>query len=197
MKPGRPRTADGDAFRFRADRPSLDLCSTLLWRHEQPRELLTRPDDVARWLTEAGLCTTPFAVTTDDLVSARVLREAVYRLITARLRDAELPTTDVDTVNTAAAHPDRAPQITPDGRPHWISHRPVAEALAAVARDCIDLLTGPASGRLRECAAPDCAFLFVDTSRPGTRRWCATNRCGNREHVRQHRSRQSEPRSST
>jgi predicted RNA-binding Zn ribbon-like protein len=192
MDSGWPRTADGDAFRFRAGRSSLDLCSTLLWRHGQQRELLTQPADLTRWFAQAGLCATPVAVTGDDLALAHGLREAVYRLITARLRDAELPAADVDTVNTAAAHPERAPQLTPDGLLRWVSRRPVAEALAAVARDCIDLLTGPVTGRLRECAAPDCVFLFLDTSRPGTRRWCATNRCGNREHVRQHRSRRGE-----
>jgi predicted RNA-binding Zn ribbon-like protein len=186
----RPRTADGDSFRFRANRPSLDLCSTLLWRYGAQTDLLRRPADLARWMTEARLCSTPITATADDLVRARSLREAIYRLVQAHLRDAEPPAVDVDLVNVAAAHPERAPQITSDGQVRWISRRPVAEAFAAVARDCIDVLTaGPLTGRLRECGAPDCAFLFIDTSRAGARRWCATNRCGNREHVRHHRSR--------
>jgi predicted RNA-binding Zn ribbon-like protein len=187
----RPRTADGDSFRFRAERPSLDLCSTLLWRHRAPQELLRRPADLARWLTEARLCRGPVTATAADLVRARSLREAIYRLFQARLRDAELPAADVDLVNEAATHPERVPQLTRGGQLRWIGRRPVTEAFATVARDCVDVLTGPSAGRLRECAAPDCAFLFVDISRPGSRRWCATNRCGNREHVRRHRSRRT------
>jgi len=170
----------------------LDLCSTLLWRYRAPQELLRQPADLARWVVEARLCSAPVTTTADDLVRVRSLREAIYRLIQAHLRDAELPAADVELVNVAAAHPERAPQLTPGGQARWIGHRPVAEAFATVARDCIELLTGPFTGRLRECAAPDCAFLFLDTSRPGKRRWCATNRCGNREHVRQHRSRRGD-----
>jgi predicted RNA-binding Zn ribbon-like protein len=37
------------------------------------------------------------------------------------------------------------------------------------------------------CAAEDCAFLFVDASRPGTRRWCSMQRCGNLAKIRTHR----------
>jgi predicted RNA-binding Zn ribbon-like protein len=95
----------------------------------------------------------------------------------------------VTIVNAVAAQPALSPQLTRSGRVRWVADEPVPAALAAVARDGIDLLTGPTARRIRECAAPDCAFLFVDTSRPGTRRWCAMNRCGNRQHVRQHRSR--------
>jgi predicted RNA-binding Zn ribbon-like protein len=57
-------------------------------------------------------------------------------------------------------------------------------ALSTIARDGIDLIAGPLSERLRECA-----FQFADTSRPGARRRCAHNRCGNRHHVREYRTR--------
>ncbi|MFD0576716.1 CGNR zinc finger domain-containing protein [Dactylosporangium darangshiense] len=38
----------------------------------------------------------------------------------------------------------------------------------------------PAAGRLRECADPACNALFLDASRPGSRRWCSMETCGNR-----------------
>ena len=56
----------------------------------------------------------------------------------------------------------------------------------------IDLLTGPLAGRIRECAAPDCALLFVDGSRPGGRRWCAGEACGNRTRTKVYRQRRKE-----
>lgn len=188
------RTADGDAFRFRAERPSLDFCSTLLWRCRTPVEQLRRPGDLVRWIDAAGLAPCPAAATEDDLVRARALREAAYRLFRAHLEgDAGgLPAEDVATVNAAALAPVPAPRLGAGGRVRWVSDDPLPAALSTLARDCVDLLTGPLAGRLRECAAPDCAFLFVDTSRPGTRRWCAMNRCGNRQHVRDHRSRRDE-----
>lgn len=49
-----------------------------------------------------------------------------------------------------------------------------------MARDALDLVTSPALGRVRACAGADCGALFLDTSRPGTRRWCSMNTCGNK-----------------
>jgi len=184
-----PRTGDGDAFRFRAGRVSLDLCSTVLWRHVQPVEQLRSPADLARWRSEAGLGDSRHALTEADLAEARELREAIYRLVTARILGARLPVRDLATVNAAARHPCRTPRLGPGGELRWGDGEPLTAALSAVARDAIDLISGPQASRLRECAAPDCAFLFVDTSRSGGRRWCAADRCGNREHVRKHRSR--------
>jgi predicted RNA-binding Zn ribbon-like protein len=54
------------------------------------------------------------------------------------------------------------------------------QALSTLAREMIELLSGPLSGRIRECASDNCPLVFVDSSRPGARRWCAMERCGNR-----------------
>ena len=186
---GLPRTADGDAFRFRAGRVSLDLCSTVLWRHVQPVEQLRTPADLARWRSEAGLGQSRHPLNEADLAAARGLREAIYRLLTASIRGARPPARDVAAVNAAARNPCRTPRLSPQGDLRWDDSEPLTAALSAVARDAIELIGGPQAGRVRECAAPDCAFLFVDTSRSGARRWCAASRCGNREHVRKHRSR--------
>ena len=188
-----PRTADGDAFRFRAGRVSLDLCSTVLWRYVQPVEQLRTPADLARWRSEAGLGQSPHVLTEADLAEARGLREAIYRLVTGRIRGTRLSARDVAAVNAAAQRPCRTPRLTPQGELRWDDGEPLTAALSAVARDAIELTGGPQADRVRECAAPDCAFLFVDTSRSGLRRWCAASRCGNREHVRKHRSRLGHP----
>jgi predicted RNA-binding Zn ribbon-like protein len=190
---GLPRTADGDAFRFRAGRASLDLCSTVLWRFSQPVEQLRTPADLARWRSEAGLGHSRHTLTEADLIDARGLREAIYRVVSARICGDRLPARDVAAVNAAARHPARTPRLGPQGELRWDDDEPLTAALSAVARDAIELIGGPQADRLRECAAPDCAFLFVDTSRSGLRRWCAADRCGNREHVRKHRSRLEDP----
>ena len=61
----------------------------------------------------------------------------------------------------------------------WAPGGTVAQALSSVARDAIDLLSGPLIAQVRSCAGPDCTILFIDTSRPGTRRWCSMEACGN------------------
>jgi predicted RNA-binding Zn ribbon-like protein len=186
-----PRTADGDAFRFRAGRLSLDLCSTVLWRYRAPSEQLRVPRDFARWLREAGVQPVPRAVRDQDLQQARELREAIYGLVHDRLAGRALAKRHLATINALAAHPDSVPRLTAAGEIGYRADEPTAAALSRIARDAIELLAGSAAARVRECAAPDCAFLFVDTSRAGRRRWCAMTRCGNREHVRKHRRRLS------
>ena len=50
-----------------------------------------------------------------------------------------------------------------------------------------NLLTSDALHRVRACADPSCAWLFLDTTRSGTRRWCTMQSCGNRSKVRRFR----------
>ncbi|HMG29490.1 MAG TPA: CGNR zinc finger domain-containing protein [Jiangellaceae bacterium] len=48
---------------------------------------------------------------------------------------------------------------------------------------------------MRRCAGLDCPLIFVDTSRPGSRRRCSTQRCGHRAkvHVFRHREHEESP----
>jgi predicted RNA-binding Zn ribbon-like protein len=55
----------------------------------------------------------------------------------------------------------------------------VEKILAFVARDAVDLFTGIWIDRIRICENPLCGGLFADLPRPGRRRWCAMNTCGN------------------
>lgn len=84
------------------------------------------------------------------------------------------------------------PELAPDGTTAgWAPPVQAAQGLATLAREAIELLSGPLSGRIRECASDDCPLVFVDVSRPGTRRWCAMERCGNRHKLRALRARRA------
>jgi len=50
--------------------------------------------------------------------------------------------------------------------------------------------------RLKMCAAEECRRVFYDRSKPGTRRWCASTLCGNRQKTRSYRRRQRQKGSS-
>jgi predicted RNA-binding Zn ribbon-like protein len=73
----------------------------------------------------------------------------------------------------------------------WAAPVRATQALSTMAREMIELLSGPFSGRIRECASGDCPLVFVDTSRPGARRWCSMERCGNRHKLRALRARRA------
>jgi predicted RNA-binding Zn ribbon-like protein len=50
-----------------------------------------------------------------------------------------------------------------------------------VVRSAAELLTSPhLLDRLGQCADPQCGWLFLDTSKSRTRKWCDINDCGNR-----------------
>lgn len=167
---------------FDAGRPCLHLVNTLRSRHLPAGiELLTAPDALAEWLELAGFGCLP--VTAVQLDSAKDLREAVNRLLTATPLVA-----DVRLVNDAleaAPKPDRL--LLKDGvlrREVPPPADPVATAFAVLAADAIDLATGGED--IRICAADDCGLRFVDTSPRRTRQWCSMSRCGNRAKARAH-----------
>jgi predicted RNA-binding Zn ribbon-like protein len=177
-------------FLFIAGRPCLDLAATVGERWRRSFERLRAPQDLGRWLVEAGFIDERPVVEQTELEAARALRDAIYR--TAKLAGkGTLVPGDVAQINTWAARPAPVPRLDAQRRVSWIAERPIEAALASIARDAIELLSGPLARRVRECAAEDCALLFVDTSRPGRRRWCSMQGCGNRAKTTTYRRRQA------
>jgi CGNR zinc finger len=105
---------------------------------------------------------------------------------------ASAPRRALATINRAAATAPLVPELAADGTTAgWATPVRAPQALSTLAREMIELLSGPLSGRIRECASDDCPLVFVDSSRPGTRRWCAMERCGNRHKLRARRARRA------
>ena len=98
----------------------------------------------------------------------------------------------ISVLNASAAAPPLVPALLPGGGTTVVAPT-AAAALATIARDAVDLFGGPLARRIRVCAAEDCGLLFVDASRPGRRRGCSMQRCGNLAKVRSHRARRVEP----
>jgi predicted RNA-binding Zn ribbon-like protein len=129
----------------------------------------------------------------DALVSIRELRESLYRVISAAAEGRRQPAEDLAALNAhvpaAYRHARLAPlrgrmTLTFDGSPHASLTEPI---VAPVVRAAIDLLTTNAIGRVRMCADRSCAWLFLDATRSGSRRWCDMKVCGNRNKVRNFR----------
>ncbi|WP_433251666.1 CGNR zinc finger domain-containing protein [Actinomadura nitritigenes] len=182
-------------FREGAGRLCLDFIRTL--RHRgAPGEVeeLDDPAALDAWIRQFGPYDMPSDGTasgagrdggradTADLLAARALREAIHRLVTAALDGgpAACDPASRDLVNAAAARPVPVPALDPAGRLRHHAAEPAAAMLAVLARDALDLVTSAALDRVRACAGERCGALFLDTSRPGTRRWCSMNTCGNR-----------------
>jgi predicted RNA-binding Zn ribbon-like protein len=176
-------------FLFIAGRPCLDLAATVGERWRRSFERLRTPDDLSRWLVEAGMCDRRPRVEQAQLEAARALRDAIYSAAKSAGKGVLAPA-DLAEINRWAARPAPAPQLDRRRQVKWVAEQPVEAALATLARDAIDLISGPLATRVRECAAEDCALLFVDTSPPGRRRWCSMDGCGNRAKTAAYRRRQ-------
>ncbi len=180
--------------RFRTGRPCLDLVHTGGEGALARWEIVNYPDDLRR-LLGVILGLSPLPANEADLAAMRPLRAALTR-IAYDLAEGSRPPIPIDpprpddiaTVNAAAAVPPLVPALRPDGGTTFVTPT-AAAALSTLARDAVDLFGGPLARRIRVCAAENCGLLLVDTSRPGRRRWCSMELCGNRAKIRTHRSR--------
>ncbi len=175
-------------FRFGLGDLSLEFVATLAGRHRVPFDRLAGPHELELWLRAAGLLEEA-RCGDRDLAAARELREAIYRLLSAARHDERAAPRDVAVINRLAREGVPAPQLDPSLALVWSCADPVAGALARVAASAIRLVSGPDLHRVRDCADPTCSLLFIDHSRPGRRRWCSMERCGNRSKTARYRRR--------
>jgi len=60
------------------------------------------------------------------------------------------------------------------------------QLLPPIAWSAAELLRDPALTRVKCCSGRTCGWLFVDSSKNHSRRWCEMKDCGNREKARRH-----------
>lgn len=193
MSPTTPDSGPSAAdlrFVFRSGRLCLAFCATVGERWRRGFERLPAPDHLTRWYGEAGVASVSVPVNTADLGRAQALREAVYRTAKAVIEGRPPAMADEEIINRTAAAPPPVPRMHQGALTLAAAGPdPAASALSAVARDAIALFTTADARRLRECASPECGLLFLDTSRPGRRRWCASTACGGRARAAAYRQR--------
>ncbi|MFF0747479.1 CGNR zinc finger domain-containing protein [Streptomyces sp. NPDC004111] len=193
------RSRNGVAYRFDPGALCLELLTTGGPGPYRKYEVLHAPADLAAWADRSRLRPSPLPVleiTEDEVAEARRVRDALFRIVVARTAaGGEQPPdpADVAALNEAAARAPLTPAVGPDGARHWVRPADGTRLLATVARDAVELLTGEYAHRVRACAADDCQLVYVDTSRPGSRRWCSMEHCGNLHKVRALRARTAEP----
>jgi predicted RNA-binding Zn ribbon-like protein len=151
----------------------------------RPVERLTSPQRLRAWLRAVDL-DPGSAPTPDDLAAAIELRGTLRTLALSTTQGHTPPSKAVRTLTRFLQADDRPAAAVRGGR--LIRVRPVdtRAALARIAREAADDLTGPQRASLRECAEHDCRWIFVDPT--DRQRWCSPS-CANRGRVRAHRAR--------
>ncbi|HML24579.1 MAG TPA: ABATE domain-containing protein [Aggregatilinea sp.] len=186
----------------------LDFANTNEWHASaHPTEHLNTYADLVAWAAQIGVLPDDAAQTAlaqadvhpaDALVvlgRARVLREAIYRIVVAMIEDQPASDEDMATLNDALAGtlPRAALVATEDGFEWGWEMAPGAldAMIGPIARSAADLLTSEDRGRIGQCADDrGCGWLFYDRSRNRSRRWCSMESCGNRAKAKQHYERE-------
>lgn len=176
--PAVPQPAPGEAGSV-----ALALANTVLAGEV---DQLAGPGEVAAWAAGHGLGTLA-AVAVADLAALASLRAAIRELFTAAADGRAPDAAALSEVNAAARLALGAPVLLWAAAPQldWQAEHPgtVANALARIARDAIEVLCGPSGQVIHQCEAHGCDRLFFRTH--GRRRWCS-NACGDRVRVARH-----------
>src|SRR4051812_31865734 len=186
-----------EEFKLIAGALCLDFANTADWHARPiPEDLLTGYDRLLDWGCQAGTLTLEQVATLRHVAEARpaeaaqaldraiAVREAIYRLFSALAAGRPLPQGDLATFNAALTEVLSHLRISgKDDALAWswaggedALDRPIGPAV----RWAADLLTARERAMVRECAGGDCGWLFLDTSRNRSRRWCDSRSCGNR-----------------
>jgi predicted RNA-binding Zn ribbon-like protein len=194
-------------FEFDSGRLCLDFTNTLGDRPDESphEEALHTYADLVAWGEAAGILATDEAAemlreaarrpaeAETTFARAITFREAMYRLFSVIAAGAETPVDDLDVVNHAIATATARGRLAPEhGHFHWRWEHDTSlldSMLWPVAWSAAELLMSDELHRVRECAGHDCGWLFMDTSKNGSRRWCSMETCGNRAKARRHRAR--------
>ncbi|WP_052762919.1 CGNR zinc finger domain-containing protein [Jiangella alkaliphila] len=175
--------------------PALDFANLVSYRGTAREHDWLRPaSNVAAWARAAGL---EVAADTADAASLRDLRELLARVFLAVADGGTPRAADVERIGTLAAGARAGRRLVfAEGAPaaHWAGRAP--SLLGTLALDAAALLTSaPSLGRVTAC--DECRWVFLDTTRNHSRRWCDPADCGNRSrqrsHYRRHRGHPVDP----
>ena len=198
-----PAEPTADAFRFNAGRLCLDFTNTVRFRPvSDRRDLINDYEDLLGWARQATIITPGEAAFLGTLASqrprdasaalelARSTRESAYALFSAHAAGLPAPATDLLTLNRIIGRAmARAGVSSAGGRFEWgwPGLEPDLDRVTWwIARSAAELVTSMDLTFVRECASYDCGWLFMDTTKNRSRRWCDMRTCGNRAKSRRH-----------
>jgi predicted RNA-binding Zn ribbon-like protein len=177
---------------------ALDFANTVSDRpSSSPIERLTDYSDLVRFALQTEIITKAAArsllrtAESDPasaeraLTEARALREALYALFFARAAGRAPNDRDVETLD-AAWH-----RLSLDSsfQWRWTDGPDALDAmLGPIVASAVELLTARPRDRVRTCESDTCQWLFLDTSKNHSRRWCDMKQCGNRAKARRFRN---------
>jgi predicted RNA-binding Zn ribbon-like protein len=176
---------------------ALDFANTSSGRGSSDhKEHLQRPLHVAQWAAHARLLAPDdaawlaAAAETDANLGARLLREAlalredIYELGAALAAGHLAPPERIKSLTKSHARALGRGRLTPiDGNFGWAwspREAPVEAVVGPISLSALTLLQQADLARVKQCQGDECGWLFFDTTKNKSRRWCEMKVCGNR-----------------
>ena len=152
--------------------------------------------DIVIWARHAKVIDEAVAITESDshlFTEGQDLRQAIYEVSSA-LAAGKIPSPKL-TQSLAKAHGRTLQSATltaRDGKYLWTWERAEESAdviLGPIAQAAVNLLTTHDHTRIKQCQGKHCGWLFYDSTKNNSRRWCDMSVCGNRSKIKALRKR--------
>jgi predicted RNA-binding Zn ribbon-like protein len=185
------------------ERPSIDFINTVDWRGRENQEnYIKNYDDLVDWAILAKQITQKEAdelkekAQKDPKKAAEVydqamrFREAAYRALVSISFDEEPSKEDEETLNSEMHK--TFSHLTLNLREKRLElgdQLGLEYILGLMVKDAVDLMTSDELDKVKRCSSEECGWLFIDTSRNSSRKWCRMGSCGNRAKARRHYNR--------
>jgi predicted RNA-binding Zn ribbon-like protein len=192
---------------LKSGHPVLEFTNTVSnHASEHPGEKLFNYEDLLAWTGKVGLLHEEQLqmlmrkAATQPKESAAIfaksleLRESVYRIFVAKTNGKSPAEEDLTILNALLTRLTSGAQIVyHSGRFDWewnFDESALEAPLWVIVLSAVDLMTSEHLKWLGQCADEEgCGWLFVDTSKNHSRRWCDINDCGNRAKQRRYQQR--------
>jgi predicted RNA-binding Zn ribbon-like protein len=188
----------------RATNPQLavEFVNTIDWRHDPAHredKLRTVPD-LIRWAHDRRLFSESATrrlsrhahnhpgVAGQIFDRALLLRDAIYRVLSAHAAQREAPLQDLEMISNeyrAATQHLRLKESKGNFHWEWAGEDDALDRILwPIVHSTIDLFTSDTLARVHECEGPGCGWIIIDTTKNRSKRWCSMETCGNRAKVK-------------
>jgi predicted RNA-binding Zn ribbon-like protein len=181
----------------------LDFINTINSRVEPEHDYLLQYTDVVGWASKVGILSPAQSNQLQKrakrdaekaeyaLQRVRTIRELLYRLFSNAAKGSDPEKKDMDSFVKFYGESITEGQFFKTDN-HYVTAWKVDQGPAALLFPIIhsagELLQSEYLVHVKEC--PGCGWLFLDTSKNQSRRWCSMNTCGARDKMRRYHKRQ-------
>jgi predicted RNA-binding Zn ribbon-like protein len=182
-----------EKIRFDGGKLCLNYINTVHNRFVEPRyDYLQSVNDLIQWAFRTDVIDSDTMKTLKKTTQSKAenanaffteainLRDILFKMFLSTARDKKIPEKDLMDFNELLSNYFSHLKITHGSIGYTEEWNYPGDSFflisAPILKDAYDLLLLGKQNRIREC--PNCGWLFYDSSKNGTRRWCSMTTCG-------------------